>query len=231
MSERDLEQISQFIDGEMTEQDARAFRERLLAEPALRNEFDRVKAVNTRVGKAFSGAQYEAVPQHITAAVAGARTTAPSHGRAFSWTQGAVAASVLAAAVLMVSPQFDENAQGEASLASVLETAPSRAVGWDVLSDGTEVRPLLSFRSTDGAYCREYLAVSGQDAQRGVACRRDSAWTVEITAPEVLPEASAQYRPANSHDVDAIASYVDSHADGDAMSLSEEAGLIGRSWQ
>jgi len=230
MTEKDLELLSQFIDGELADSDASALRARLLAEPPLRGQYEHMKAVNTRVSEAFSGAEFEAVPDHVAASLAADGTAVRQSP--FSWYQGAVAASVLAAAVLLVSPQWGGDAGHEASFASVLDTAPSRAQGWEVLADGAELRPLLSFRSVEGTYCREYLLRSGDTAERGVACRdQAAAWSVQVSVVEALPGDVADYRPASSHDVDAIAKYVDAQAEGDVLSLADEAAAMERNWQ
>lgn len=234
ISDRDLEALSQFIDGELPESEAKALRQRLLAEPGLRAYFESMEAANNRVRAAFSGAELEAVPDHIAAALAAPGAASAAGGNRFSWHHGAVAASVLAAAVLLVSPQWGADPLDEATLASVLDSAPSRASGWEALPGGDAVRPLLSFRSVEGAYCREYLLRSGDSAQRGVACRDGQSaggWTVQVTVAQSLPGGVSDYRPANSYDVDAIADYVAEHAAGDVLSLEEEAAAMSRGWQ
>lgn len=232
MSDRDLELLSQFIDGELADSEASALRERLLAEPSLRAHYEQMKSVNRRVGDAFASAEYEAVPEHVAAALAAGGAGTVVHTSPVSWYHGAVAASVLAAAVLLVSPQWGDDSAHETTFASVLETAPSRAQGWETLADGGDVRPLLSFRSIEGAYCREYLLRSGDTAERGVACRdQANSWSVQVSVVESLPGDVSDYRPASSHDVDVIARYVDLQADGDVLSLADEAAVMERNWQ
>jgi hypothetical protein len=233
ISDQDLEALSQFIDGESTEVEARTLRERLLAEPDLRAQYEHMKTADTRVRAAFSAKELEAVPPHVAAAL-GQDVVPAAGGTRFAWHHGAVAASVLAAAVLLVSPQWGGDPMDDATLASVLDSAPSSASGWEALPGGDAVRPLLSFRNVEGAYCREYLLRSGDSAQRGVACRdvhSAGGWTVQVTVAQSLPGEASDYRPANSHDVDAIADYVAEHAAGDVLSLEEEAAAMSRGWQ
>lgn len=234
ISDQDLETLSRFIDGELPEVEATALRQRLLAETGLRAYYDSMKAADNRVRTAFSGAELEAVPGHVAAALAGADTAPAARGARFAWHHGAVAASVLAAAVLLVSPQWGGDPVGDATLASALDSAPSTASGWEALSGGDAVRPLLSFRTTEGVYCREYLLRSGDSARRGVACRDGQSpggWTVQLSVAQALPGETSDYRPANSHDADAIADYVAEHAAGDVLSLEQEAAAMARGWQ
>jgi hypothetical protein len=116
-------------------------------------------------------------------------------------------------------------------LAGSLETAPSNGSGWTALDDGRQVRPILSFQSHSGAWCREYL-ISGPGGElHGVACRGDKGWTSQISVNTHLHESAAEYRPASALDSDEVASFIDQNAADIPLDAKQEAELIARQWQ
>ena len=231
MNDQDLELISQFIDAELSDAERRAFSERLLAEPELRRAFEETRAADARVREAFSGQGVDMVPPHVASLLA-APAGADKPSRLLSWPSGAIAASVVAATALLLNPAM-QVAEGPADngFQTVLETAASRSSGWESLADGAQMRPLLSFRSQAGQWCREYLLSEAASVQRGVACRSEGQWQVQVVVSDSAPGAASDYRPAGAADTDVIASYVSKHAEGVALSLKEEAGAISGGWQ
>ena len=232
MTEQDLELLSQFIDGELPAAEARVLRERLLAEPGLRAQLERMKAIDARLRQAFGEAG--SVPPHISALLAASEAgdppARPRHGRRWGF---AIAASVLAAAVFLASPEWrQQQPAGDTALARALESVPSSSDDWTALGDERLVRPMLSFQNRAGGWCREYLLQDGDGSWHGVACREgESRWTTELLVPEAAAAATGDYRPAGAGDAGAIADFVDRHAADIPASASEEAGLIARGWQ
>jgi hypothetical protein len=234
MREQDDELLSRFIDDELDREESRALRERLIADPGLRARLDRMRKVNDRVKAAFDFPGADSVPPAIEARVRG-NPAAARHRR--PWAM-AVAASLVAAAGLLLAPQWREQAQqpdgvpaADARLAGVLESAASRGEGWDELEDGRRIRPVLSFSNRGGEWCREYLLAQGRESFRGVACRQDGEWRTEILAAAEVPATGGDYHPAGAAESSAVASYVDTHAGGIPLSLEQEAELIARKWQ
>ena len=232
MTEQDLELLSQFLDGELPSPQARVLRERLLAEPELRAQLERMKSVDDRLRRAFAATG--TVPPHIAALLedcdTGETPARAGHGRRWGF---AIAASVLAAAVFLASPEWrQEQPAGDALLARALESVPSGSDTWTALDYDRQVRPLLSFATHSGGWCREYLLQQGGESWHGVACRAgESQWTTELLVPEAAPAAPGDYRPAGAGDTDAIADFVDQRAADIPLSASEEAGLIARGWR
>ncbi len=234
MTERDDELLSRFIDGELDREESRALRERLIADRGLRARLDRMRSVNDRLKAAFDVPGAERVPPAIEARVRGNRA---ANRNRHTWAM-ALAASVVAAAGLLLAPQWREQAQrpdgvpaADALLADVLESAASRGEGWDELEDGRRIRPVLSFSSLDGEWCREYLLAQGRESFRGVACRHAGEWRTEILAAAEVPATGGDYRPAGAAEPGAVASYVDANASGIPLSLEQEAELIARRWR
>jgi hypothetical protein len=229
MNEQDYEQLSQFIDGELDPTQAQALRERLIADPGLRAELEHMRAVDNRVRQAFDFADAEAVPDAVVAQVRG--SAVPRNVRQRRWGL-AVAASLVAAAGLILAPQWQEGGHsGTDLLATALETTPSSNDGWEVLADGRKMRPVLSFSSLQGHWCREFLVTQDTDINRGVACRAEGRWQTRIMATAQAPGATTDYRPAGATDADIVATFIDTQAANIPLSLDQEAELIARGWE
>ncbi|RLA60860.1 MAG: hypothetical protein DRR04_04555 [Gammaproteobacteria bacterium] len=241
MTEQDYELLSQYLDGELAAPAAQELRKRLIADPALRESLERLQKVNNRVKDAFDVPGADTVPPRIVTILKNARTRRGrlSQQQRAGWGL-AVAASLVVASGLLLMPDWHQqtgeslavSAGDDALLAHELETSPSRGDGWDTLSDGRQVRPLLSFANTQGGWCREYLLSEGGGmAWHGVACRTEGQWTTEVLNTEELAGSINEYRPAGVANSDQITSFIATHSAGIALSLKQEADLIARNWQ
>ena len=148
-----------------------------------------------------------------------------------AWPYAVAASLVAAVAGLVFTLQLQPTSPHGPTVAEVLEITPSMASGWHPLADGKQIRPVLSFRDVDGAWCREFLLDNHGQGSRGVACRDNGRWETRLAVATELPGNGGDYRPASSADVDAVADYTARRADGIALSASEEASLIARDWR
>ncbi len=229
MSDQDYELLSQYLDGELDSLSRHRLEQRLAEEPALQSLLERLQAQDEALRAAHQDT--DGVPARIRALLGGNVVAFPKQrGQRPAW-QYAVAASLVAAAGLLLTPSWDRTPSNAVNLANVLEEAPSMASGWIAMDDGSQVRPVLSFRDTDGNWCREYLLSTGSEAARGVACRQDSEWNTAILVTADIPGSAGDFRPAGAGDADAIADYMADKAAGIALSATEEAELIASDWR
>lgn len=232
MKELDSELLSRYLDGELPASEAQALRKRLLAEPELRQQFDQLRKVDQAVKVAFSQPGIDAVPAQVAHMVENAPVRRSTGRRQLGL---AVAASLVAAAGLLLSNGWQQSQQqfpgSDAQLAELLETTPSRATQWDALPDGRQVRPLLSFRSNTGTWCREFLVADAGAASRGVACREAGNWQTVVLSPAQLPMSADDYRPAGAAQADDVAAFINHNAADIPLSPQQEAELISRRWQ
>lgn len=234
MTDQDYEILSQFLDGELPSAETQALRKRLLAEPQLRQEFDRLRKLDENIKRAYATPGIEDVPAHVTAMV----ETTPRRQRSSVWGF-AVAASLVAATGLILSNGWQQTAEqypgtgSDPQLAQLLETTPSHAESWNTLPDGRQARPLLSFQDKSGSWCREYLLSQAGATWRGVACRTTGDWHTHVLAlaSEEALVVGGGYRTASAVDSDQVASFIHKNAADIALSLSQEAELISRRWQ
>jgi hypothetical protein len=238
MNDKDYELLSQYLDGELGASQVLFLERRLAADPQLQATLEQLQELNSTLQEAFDVPGTDAVPQQVTRMLQKPLSNVvafPVQRRA--GVGFAIAASLLAATGLLFfeasQPGSNNPLQADALLAQTLEHSPSRAEGWNQLSDGRQVQPMLSFYSKSNGWCREYrLADQGQQL-RGVACRGEEHWVnAVITAEQAgIPGASNDYRPAGADDVSPIQHFVDTQAQDIPLSARAEAELIANSWQ
>lgn len=230
----DEQALSQFIDGELATEQAGEIRRRLLSEPALRARYEQMNAANDRLKQALDVPGADNVPEQVSQMLAAAdtgNTRQLSTIRRAGWGL-AIAASIMATSGVLLNPLWQNHSDSrDAEIAGVLETSPSRATGWETLPGGDRLRPVLSFRSNAGQWCREYLLETSDNAWRGVACRDDRAWRTRVISEVGQPESAGEYRPAGATDSDSVAAFIDRHAADLPLSAREEAGIIDTEWR
>ena len=247
MKMKDEELLSQYLDGELSAPQAQQLEQRLAVEPQLQKRFQSMQAMNETLRSSFNTARARTVPARIINMLRNtenrpSRATdnvVPFQGRQRKATWGlAIAASIMAASGLLLvqgtGQQFSgNNPDTDPLLAHVLENTPSHGDGWDMLSDGRQVRPLLTYERLSGGWCREYLLSSQIGESRGIACRRDKGtWVTEALHTQAQKlDSTDEYRTAGAGDSSQIAVFVDNSAADIALSAEQEQALISASWQ
>ena len=240
MNDSDMELISRYIDGELAADERAVFEQRLAAEPALRSGVNQVLALNAELKTTFHARGTDSVPPRI-AALLGAPTdnvvAFPSRPRRRA--QFAIAASVAAVCGVLITQNLQHSAPGlpallqeDRLLSQALESTPSMADGWEILADGRQLRPVLTFPSTAGNWCREYLLSTDDNDWRGVACRNaDGAWITEALGSESFLNPGDAYQPASPGDSDQAAAFIGENAADIALSRGQEAEVMTNNWQ
>ena len=177
MTEQDYELLSQYLDGELSANARQSLEQRLAAEPKLRASLQRLQALDDTLKSAFSDPAIERAPAGVVALLErrGAQVVTLPRKRATSWGFALAASLVVAVSALLIPRwQTDTAPPGtlaaDDQLARVLEQSPSSGERWETLADGREVRPVLSFQSRSGHWCREFL-LAGNGASRAVCVR------------------------------------------------------------
>lgn len=245
-TQQDYELLSRYLDGELPPALARELEQRLAAEPALGAVLARMQALQGQLHQAYDGIARQPVPQRILALLQAPQANVVPIGhkpplnrprkRVMNWGFALAASLVVAVSATLVTRLDQQSAQPGAAgvdnlLSLALETSPSRGDGWEALADGRQLRPVLSFQTTAGSWCREYLLRSSEGSWHGVACRGDAGWATTVLAGADAAESSADYRPAGAASADEVADFVDRNAAGIALDAGEEADLIARAWQ
>jgi anti-sigma factor RsiW len=143
--------------------------------------------------------------------------------------EGQILASGALHQVLETVPSNEERGEG-----STQETAPVQEVlTFRPKEDSTQgamavVRAVLTYRTKEGGYCREYEMVVPQGQFQGVACRNaDGHWALQAHVAQETAAAGMQV-VGHGEVMDKIA---ESRMEGDAFGKSEEKAAIKRGWK
>ncbi len=122
-----------------------------------------------------------------------------------------------------------------ASLARVLEAERGGQISQIATEAGKiTVAPVMTFRSRDQQFCREYAAARGGDSEvRGVACRETVGWRIVAGSGPVSVQArdGGAVRPAEGKSFRAIDEAVDALIEGDVLTKEAEMRVIARGWK
>ena len=237
LTEQDHQLLSQFVDGELPAAVARDLERRLACEPALKMRLGELQNLDNTLRGAFAAPGLETVPPHIRRLLnpvpAGVIPLRPRRSRHWGY---ALAASLAVALCGTLVTQWEHagNAPGtgfDSSLARALEQTPSSGSQWTPLADGSKVRPILSFRSDSGEWCREYELAQSTSTYHGVACRHDQQWRSAVVVEKTLSIGPGEYRPAGSAEPASVAAFVDQHLVDIPLDAGQEAALISAGWQ
>ena len=247
----ELARAEQLIKGDA---EARAFveRHRMLGDQ-LRQAFQTPmeEEVPERLLQPFAEQTEERTSETVVAFPANRRQAAPRR-----WTELAMAASIALCVGGVVGLSLDLGPGGlessrplhvagaidrEGRLHQVLEqTASFETVSW---SDGqaheATAIPLMSFRTEDGQFCREYeMLVSFQGSVSStiaIACRgADQGWTDEILVVSKQSDDAGEqggYEAASGAGQAALDGFIAEIMQGDTLSEAEERRLIEDGWR
>jgi len=224
------ETLIAYVDGE-ADADARAAVEaEAAANPDFAQRLARHRALRARVTSAFAGVVDEPVPQALIDRIAndGKVVSLAARRPAVGWT---LALSGMAASLVvgvLVGGDFNSgplgpgmSARGE--LAQALDAQLASAD-----QSNQPVRIGVSFKATDGHYCRTF-AVQGAEALAGVACREPKTWRVVAAATEDTSSSGA-FRTAGSAPP-SVMSVVDRLIAGDPLDAKAEQTARDRGWR
>lgn len=222
----DRTRIGAYVDGEMDEIARRRFEAEMAADPALARTVAAEEKLRAALRARFDPLLDAPVPPALTALVAEQAKVVPLAAPRPRWSAGALAA-IAASLVLglalgtQLRPEPELRSAGSGviaggALGEALETRLAAA-------GGEGVRIGLTFRATDGAWCRTFA----QGAQAGIACRSADGW--QLRRLDVAPQAgSTEYRQAGSGEIAAAAQEMAADA---PLHAAAERALVGGGWR
>jgi surface antigen len=177
------------------------------------------------------------LPQSAAWAPAFAYSAAVAVGLSLGWMLHAANGKDVTIAVADAGQYTGLLADG--SLRSILETAPSGPVGGKASGQlaARRVIPTLTFRSRDGAYCRQYeMTQPGQTATfAGMACRTAAGqWVVQthVASSGTAAAIDGKFQPASGQPGSSLVeATVTRLIEGDAFGVDEERQLIAKGWR
>jgi hypothetical protein len=247
----DDEILMAYADGELDEAKRAEIAAAIAQDPGLAQRVERHRALRAEVAGAFAPVMDQPVPQRLRDAARSTQPGAapsrpeaprgnvvqfPARGsrapgapwRAREWT--AMAASLVLGG--LIGWQFMARSAGDFATeggAVVARGGLARALDAQLASNqpaDAEVRIGLTFESTDGAYCRSFVARASSTA--GLACHADGQWRIVTTS--AVDAASGEIRQATTMPP-AVLQAIEEHMRGDALDAQGEAAAREAGWK
>jgi hypothetical protein len=220
------EKLMAYVDGELAGPERSAFEAELARDPALQAEADRQRRLRARLAATFDPVLDEPVPLPLTMA---AQAANEPRRRAWSLPQWAGMAACLALGVLvgrgLLQPPAGPLVARDGAL--MAQGGLAQALDRKLAADAGPVRIGVSFRSTDGRWCRTFQ--SAGDRLAGLACREPRGWTARAVAAWT-PQPGDAYRTAGSDTPAAVLAAVDTEISGAPLDAAAERDARDRGW-
>lgn len=241
------EQLSAFMDGELTPAEMDALAKDIESDPQLAARVERLGAANTAFVDAAAQIDHTPVGAGLKALMeappaADVVQFRPRSVRTFLVEHRAIAASLLCAvAVWGVTSVGSGRAQSDplgtspdglilasSSIGRMLETAPTGELV--TVAANTSATPRLTFTSAEGGFCRQFDVTQGDSASAAIACREESGWRTQIVAYG-LPKPTGDFQTASASRSPALEAYLDQHMTNDPLNADAEAKLLREGWK
>ncbi len=233
------EQLSAYLDGELSENESLALEKAMETDPELAQRLDRLAKIDQALSDTYDPILQEPIPDSIMDMLSdnSAKDTSPNivnfadeKEKRKSWLfPSAIAASLIAgfmAANLLQSTT--PNPDGLLITGPVNKNNPLYAA-LSAQPSGNEVntiKPILSFKSTNGEYCREFTA----SESRGLACLQSGGWVVLSQIYEAPNGSETGYATASAQSQAGFDLLIDRLMEGEVLSSEEETNLISAGW-
>lgn len=255
-------EVAAFLDGELEGKEHDRIAHAIASDPGARALAERLRRVNDLLREAYGAALDEPVPQTMRAAIRGyddiaaaadrdSDTDALSTGEiiAFpargklrsSWWPMAAAASLALVVGFGAGELLRDGADRQVAALAVGPAAGAVAEALEHEPSGAArsgVRPVASFQTAEGAYCREFETedAAGMPSVFGLACRvGENGWHVvsamAIADGDTAVPGDELFAPASGAAMDAVAPLLDSLGAGPTLGPDEERDVIDRGWQ
>lgn len=241
------EQLSAFIDGELSAEDTDALALAIDSDPELAARMERLGVANTAFVEAIGQIDHAPLSPALKAQMETPPTAEvvqfrPRSVRNFLIEHRAIAASLVCAVgvwgVTSMGAQqaepdpFGTDADGyivaSSPLGRMLETAATGEVV--TVADTSTATPRLTFASADGQFCRQFDVARKDSASAAIACRDDGAWRVQIAAYG-LPRPTGDFQTASASRSPALEAFLDQRMTGEPMNADAEARLLKGGWK
>ncbi len=224
----DDETLSAYIDGEIPEPERAALASRIAADPDAAQRLAHMRRADALVRDAVP--EPEAADDDPLAELILSGGAAPA--RRPTWSLARAAPAVLAVACLIVGGVTGRLTQPAANIAQdraaglVAGGHLARALDRQTGAGAHGLRMVVSFKTADGRFCRQFAA---EDGAEGVACRRDGRWG--ITVLQQAAPAGPGYQMAAGGDAPAVEAAIDALGDITVLDADAERAAMRQGWR
>ena len=255
------EQLSAYIDGELSDSEADIIRVALQNDKKTFARCERLRKPDRLIAAAYGQIDNEPMPAPLTAMLeSGSRQFSERREKKRSgwnfgtrmdmvrpanilhqWSMPIAAAALITIAIGTIFVSFTRSPAPTSLLAStfeqgapiydVLETGPSAVVVRLDSSEGSSVMPVLSFKTKDQGFCREFIVVENRRRNRGVACREDKGWAVLLLASAGVEPSQNSYQTATEVTEASFEKAINELMVGEPLNSEEELMLMRDGWR
>ena len=243
--------LAAYVDGELPESERSAVEAAARLDPVVAARLQGHRRIRARLAGAFADTLGEPPPDRLLATIAAAKSapdnvvnlakareqrTAPPARKRGGWLAWSAIAACLALAFVVAQglfapaagPMIAYGPQGLSAKGALAHALERQLVASQSGAD-QPVRILLSFRSTDGRFCRSFQVEHGPGLA-GLACREADGWRVRATVASA-PEAASEYRTAGTATPPAILDTVSSSIAGQPLDAAGESAARAKGWR
>ena len=254
MNDDEKQAISAYLDGEMTASEKTLFEQKLAGCPEMQARLERYQALNDELSATFSDIQYDPVPESIASLLKDPQNEdkvefIQNHPKTTLWKtrnlQIAASLSIVIGASSWLGlrhiPHEDPSLSSygiveqtfitQSKVAAVLGSTHSGEV-YKFDGDGQlTLKPILSFKTSGGYFCREYFLSDHNKHYHNVACLQDNVWSQQVTTELAYSPVTQHYQAASDINSDTVNDFIDTHIKGDVLEQIEEKLLIQSEWR
>ena len=234
------EQLSAFLDAELSADEMELIRQQLCEDENLANRLAELAMIDEQVANHYARINEQPMPAAIRHLLSneqsGSDTTAsiitfPGWKRIHRTLQqhAAMAASValvIGFGAAQVLPG-NNSANNWNTIAQVLDTTRSGAE--QTLGDGSRIKPRLSFTNRDGNFCRQFQVIEHHRSADSIACHINNEWQLTMTVYSQGVMQEGDYHTASG--VSVLDAALDEMMQGDALDGEAESSAIKNQWQ
>jgi hypothetical protein len=235
--------LSAYLDGEAAPALRAALDGASVADPALAARLSRMRSNDRRLSAAID-AELGPMPDALLHALREPPPRPATARRSMLGVRiGARWALPLAAAVLigfvmgqaLVRPRGEavlvaSNAAGVVAAPDLARSLSNARSGVALPGGAGAVRVALSFRSSDGRFCRQFGLRAAGAASTGVACRDTAGWRIEAWSADRLADNAASLTAAGGPDDPVIAAALTRLGVADVLDQAGESAEIAATW-
>jgi hypothetical protein len=247
------ERLMAFVDGELSEDEARGVAIEVARDPELLRYVEEQKALRSALSSAFAPILAEPVPLAIERAV---RETpvpvrksffestildrvrraweAQSPAMRLSWAPAGAMAAGIVLGILLAS-SFGSTTMRDRNGALFAEGDLARTLTERLAADNTGAdveRVGISFFSKDGLFCRSFTTGAASNRLSGIACREGNDWRIATVAVAPAPvQASGTFSTAGADMPASVRSALNEMIAGEPLDAAAERAAKNQGWR